>query len=104
MNKKDKMAENLLEGQTIESYREGGNSMEPIIKHRQPVTISPIKLEDVEVGHVVFCKVSGRYWMHKVHAIDPKKGLQIGNNKGHINGWTKNVFGRITSVDGKDLK
>lgn len=98
------MSQNLLDGQTITDYREGGSSMEPIIKHRQPVTISPVKLEEIKVGDVVFCKVSGRYWMHKVHAVDPKRGLQIGNNKGHINGWTKTVYGRVTEVDGKELK
>jgi len=104
MNKKDLMAEKLLNGETIVNYREGGNSMKPIIKHRQPVTISPIRLEGVKIGDVVFCKVSGKYWSHEVHAIDPIKGLQIGNHKGHINGWTKTVFGRITEVDGRILK
>lgn len=30
---------------------------------------------------------------HKVYAIDKEKGCLIGNNKGHMNGWTKNVYG-----------
>ena len=38
-------------------------------------------------------EVKGSCFTHKVYAIDPKKGCLIGNNKGHMNGWTKNVYG-----------
>lgn len=45
------------------------------------------------MGDVVFCKVHGSCVTHKVHAVDKEKGCLIGNNKGHMNGWTKNVYG-----------
>jgi hypothetical protein len=35
---------------------------------------------------------------HLVKARDEQRGLQIGNNKGHINGWTKQVFGIVVEV------
>lgn len=36
--------------------------------------------------------------MKIVKAIDPKKGCQIGNNRGNINGWTKQVYGKVTEI------
>ena len=38
-------------------------------------------------------KTKGSCITHKVYAIDSKKGCLIGNNFGHMNGWTKNVYG-----------
>lgn len=35
---------------------------------------------------------------HKVYAIDDKKGCLIGNNHGHMNGWTKNVYGKAHKI------
>jgi len=43
-------------------------------------------------------KVQGRYYLHKIVGMDKmRRRVQIGNNKGHINGWThvSNVFGRV---------
>jgi hypothetical protein len=76
-------------------YKESGNSMTPIIKHRQPVTAK--KFNSYEVGDVVWCKVKGNYYTHKIFAKG-KKGYLIGNNHGHMNGWTKKVFGKIIRV------
>lgn len=87
----------LLNGETIIS-KEPGNSMLPIIKSKQPVKIQPATWQTVEVGDIVYCKVAGRHFTHKVYAKDPKKGCQIGNNKGWINGWTKNVYGKVIEV------
>lgn len=89
--------EKLLAGEEIVS-KEPGNSMLPLIKSRQPVRIVPTTWESVDVGDVVYCKVSGRHFTHKVFAKDPNKGCQIGNNKGWINGWTKNVYGKVVEV------
>jgi hypothetical protein len=91
----------LQAGETIEDYREGGNSMVPLIRHRQPVTLMPVDTDKLERGDMVFVKVRGRVYTHKVTAL--RKGqVQIGNNHGGINGWTKrsNVFGIVTAVDG----
>jgi len=94
MNKK---IERLLNGETIVS-KEPGNSMLPIIKSKQPVRIKPATWEDVEVGDVVYCKVRGNVYTHLVTAKNAKRGCQISNNRGHVNGWTKNVYGKVVEV------
>jgi len=94
MNRK---VEALLNGETIIS-KEPGNSMMPLIKSKQPVKIEPITWQEVKPGDIVYCKVKGNLYIHLVKAIDPKRGAQIGNNKGRINGWTKNVYGIVIEI------
>lgn len=89
--------EKLLAGETIIS-REPGNSMTPLLQSRQPVEIIPATWEEVEEGDIVYCKVRGKYYTHLVKAKNEKRGVQIGNNHGHINGWTKNVYGKISKI------
>lgn len=89
--------EKLLNGETIIS-KEPGNSMLPIIKSKQPVRLAPATWEQVEVGDIVYCKVRGNLYTHIVKAKDTNKGCLIGNNKGHLNGWTKNVFGKVVEI------
>lgn len=89
--------EKLAAGETVIS-KEPGNSMLPLIKSKQPVKLIPITWEEAEVGDIVYCKVHGNLYTHLVQAIDPKKGCQIANNKGHVNGWTKNVFGKVIEI------
>lgn len=87
----------LQEGKTFETS-EKGNSMTPRIKSGQKHVLAPCTLEKCEVGDIVFCKVHGRYFTHLVVAKNDDKGAQIGNNHGHINGWTKQVFGKVIQV------
>lgn len=96
MNPKDKMVQRLLAGETIYRYKEGGNSMVPLIRSRQAVDIRPVD-KDLEVGDIVFCKVHGRYMMHLITAIDGDR-IQISNNHGHVNGWTNanKVYGLVS--------
>ena len=89
--------EKLLNGETIIS-KEPGNSMTPILKSRQPVRLSPITWEDCEVGDIVYCKVKGNHYTHLVKGKNNKRGVLIGNNHGRINGWTKNVYGKVTEI------
>jgi phage repressor protein C with HTH and peptisase S24 domain len=89
--------EKLLSGETIIS-KEPGNSMLPLIKSKQPVKIKPCTWEDVKPGDIVYCKVKGNLYTHLVKAVDPKKGALISNNKGRINGWTKNVYGIVIEI------
>ena len=89
--------EKLLAGLTIIS-KEPGNSMLPLIKSKQAVKIEPATWEQVKVDDIVYCKVKGSYYTHLVKAIDFNKGCLIGNNKGGINGWTKNIFGKIIEI------
>jgi len=94
MNQK---AKRLLDGETIIS-KEPGNSMTPIIKHRQPCKIEPATWEDVEKGDIVYCKVKGYFYTHLVKGTNKRRGVLIGNNHGKINGWTKNVYGKVVEV------
>jgi hypothetical protein len=89
--------EKLLAGETIIS-KEPGNSMLPILKSKQPVKIEPATWETVEVGDIVYCKVRGNVYTHLVKAKNEKRGVQIGNNHGHINGWTKQVYGKVIEI------
>lgn len=87
----------LSNGETIIS-KEPGNSMLPILKSKQPVRLAPIVWEDCEVGDIVFCKVRGNCFTHLVKGKNSRRGLLIGNNHGRINGWTKNVYGKVVEI------
>ena len=87
----------LLAGETFITS-ERGNSMVPLIMSGQNHKLAPITLEEVKVGDIVYCKVHGSMYTHLVKAIDPIRGCQIGNNKGKINGWTKQVYGKVIEV------
>lgn len=88
----------LLEekGEIITS--EKGNSMLPLIKSKQDHKLVKCTLEECEVDDIVFCKVKGNYYTHKVYAKNDVRGLLIGNNRGHMNGWTKSVYGKVTEI------
>ena len=87
----------LNDGETIIS-KEPGNSMLPILKSKQPVKLAPIQWEACEVGDIVYCKVRGNCFTHLVKGKNTKRGLLIGNNHGRINGWTKNVYGKVVAI------
>lgn len=87
----------LQKGETI-TTSEKGNSMTPLIKSGQEHVLAPVELENVEVGDIVYCKVKGRFYTHLVKAKDSVKGVQIGNNHGYINGWTKAVYGKVIKI------
>lgn len=89
--------ERLQNGETFITS-EKGNSMIPLIKSGQEHKLAPVKWEDCNKGDIVYCKVKGRFYTHLVKAKDDVKGLLIGNNKGNINGWTKQVYGRVIEV------
>jgi len=88
--------ERLLNGESFIT-KESGNSMTPKIKHRQAHKLEPVSLDDVEKGDMVYCKVKGNFYTHLVKAKG-NRGLLIGNNHGKINGWTKNVYGKVVEV------
>jgi sRNA-binding protein len=90
----------LKAGETV-SFRESGNSMTPRIKHRQKCAYEPVNsIADIKVGDAVFCKVGSNYFTHLVTAIKGEQ-VQISNNHGHVNGWTKieNIFGRVIKIE-----
>ena len=89
--------EKLLAGETIIS-KEPGNSMLPIIKSKQPLILEPATLESVEVGYIIYAKYHGKLYTHIVKSKNVGQGVLIGNNKGHINGLSKQVFGKVISI------
>lgn len=93
----NRTAERLLAGETFVN-QEPGNSMTPRIRSRQPVRLKPAKWTDVDVGDMVFCKVRGNFYTHLVKAKQNDRGVLIGNNHGHVNGWTKHVYGVVVEV------
>ena len=72
--------------------------MVPLIKSNQEHVLEPVIIDNVKPGDIVYCKVKGNWYTHLVKAVDEKKGLLIGNNKGGINGWTKAVYGKVVEV------
>ena len=98
------LAERLRAGETVEC-RPTGDSMTPIIKSRQLVTISPVDAATLRKGDVVLAKVGGRYLLHKVSALRGDR-VQIANNHGYVNGWTSRaqVYGIVPAVDGWTMK
>lgn len=78
-----------------------GQSMTPILRSGQAVKVTPI-MNDIKLdkNDIVFCKVSGHYYLHKISAIKNGKTYQISNNHGHINGWiSKNqIFGKVIEI------
>ena len=89
--------EKLKKGETFITS-EKGNSMSPILQSGQKHKLAPITLKNTNVGDIVFCKVKGHYYTHLVKAKNEKRGCFIGNNRGGINGWTKNIYGKVIEV------
>lgn len=87
----------LKAGESVR-FKPRGHSMDPIIRNGQLVEVAPVDTSTLQVGDVVLAKVKERYYLHKITGHDKeRRRVQIGNNKGHINGWTgyHNVFGRV---------
>jgi hypothetical protein len=89
--------EKLKKGETFITS-EKGNSMCPIIKSGQNHKLAPVELKDVKVGDIVFCHVKGHFYTHFVKAKNDNRGCLIGNNRGNINGWTKQVYGKVIEI------
>lgn len=89
--------EKLQNGETFVT-KERGNSMVPLLKSNQEHKLAPTTWEAVDVGDIVYCKVSGFFYTHLVTAKNIKRGCQISNNQGHVNGWTKRVYGKVIEI------
>ena len=86
-----------------------GNSMAPIIKSGEEVTLEPITPETMLLkGDIVLVHVAGHDYLHLIHSLKfeqtgmhgpARTGVtryQIGNNHGRINGWVgrDHIYGR----------
>lgn len=89
-------AEHLMNGETI-TIIGFGQSMTPILKSGQSVIVKPLDDYILKKNDIVFCKVNGHYYLHKISAIKNNNSYQISNNHGHVNGWvSKNsIYGVV---------
>ena len=91
--------QHLLNGETckLTGY---GNSMTPILRSGQSVICKPVTEETkLSKNDIVFCKVNGHFYLHKISTIKGKQ-YQISNNHGHVNGTItkKNIFGKVVEI------
>lgn len=73
--------------------------MTPILKSGQPVICVPVTKEtELKKNDIVFCKVKGKYYLHKISSIKNGVSYQISNNHGHVNGTISrsNIYGLVT--------
>jgi hypothetical protein len=91
--------ERLARGETV-AFRPRGSSMSPRIESGQLCTVEPVDPASLRAGDIVLCRVGRAEYLHLVKAIAGPR-LQIGNNRGHINGWVgpEAVFGRLVKVE-----
>lgn len=97
------LAQRVAGGATV-TCRPVGNSMRPLIPSRSEVTIAPVQVDRLESGDIVLVRVAGHVYLHKVLAVDREhRRVQIGNNRGGVNGWAglERVYGICVEVDGK---
>lgn len=97
----DAAAGRVAAGATVE-LQPSGSSMVPLIRSRQRVTVAPVDPAKLEIGDIVLARVAGTVYLHLVSAVDePRKRVQISNNRGRVNGWTSHdrVFGICVAVD-----
>lgn len=80
--------------------RPRGHSMKGRVNDGDLVTLTPAKEEDLGVDDVVLVHVHGRDYLHLVKAKDGPR-LQIGNNRGGINGWvgSRAVYGKAIRIE-----
>jgi hypothetical protein len=89
----------LQRGETVQ-FRPRGNSMQGKINSGQLCTVVPVDHDSLNVGDIVLCKVNGRQYLHLIKAKQGDR-VQIGNNRGRINGWTSrnSVYGKCVRVE-----
>jgi len=92
-------AQKLQEGEMHIKVCGVGNSMTPILKSKQIVIVSSFKkdLETIKKGDIVFCKVNGYFYLHKVYGMKDNQYL-IGNNHSRMNGWTSKIYGKVIEI------
>lgn len=74
--------------------------MMPRIRSKDLVRLEAVDRDKLALDDIVLAKVKGRYWLHKITAIDGDR-IQISNNHGHVNGWTNRtkVYALVTNIE-----
>lgn len=88
----------LQAGRTVD-IRPRGKSMSGKVEDGDLVTVAPCDPKSLVVDDIVLVRVGGREYLHLVKARDGER-IQIGNNKGHVNGWVgpAAVYGKAIRV------
>lgn len=91
--------EKLNNGERVQ-IRPRGNSMSGRIDSGQLVTLEPCDHTTLEVDEIVLVRVKGRTFLHLIKARQGAR-MQIGNNRGGINGWVgpQAVYGRVVKIE-----
>jgi hypothetical protein len=87
----------LEHGETVQ-FRPRGHSMRGKVESGQLCTVVPA--DQLQVGDIGLCKVNGRQYLHLIKAVRGDR-YQIGNNRGHINGWVSraSIYGKCIRVE-----
>src|SRR5258707_7134625 len=91
--------EKLRNGEVVQ-FRPRGNSMSGKIESGQLCTVEPARLQELRVGDIVLCKVNGFQYLHLIKATQGER-VQIGNNRGRINGWIgeNGIYGKCVRIE-----
>ena len=89
----------LRTGEVV-SFRPQSDSISPRIESGDLCTVEPVDPATLRAGDIVLCKVRGAEYLHLVKAVQGGR-FQIGNNRGHVNGWVgpNAIFGRLVKVE-----
>lgn len=98
----DRHIAQLQAGRSV-AFRPRGNSMAGYVPSGALVVVEP-RFGAVVPKQVVLCRVRGQQYLHLVFRVDRDR-VQIGNARGHVNGWTPlgSVYGVLVSVDGRGV-
>jgi hypothetical protein len=90
--------ERLAAGEDVQ-VRPRGGSMRGRIEDGQPVTLAPVRSDEVRADDVVLVGWRGNYLLHLVKEVRGDQVL-IGNNLGKVNGWVmaSAVVGKVVAV------
>lgn len=86
-----------LERNALAAFRPRGHSMSPRIKSGQQVIVDP-NINNLQVNDIVFCRVHGNLYVHKIKAIKDGRYL-ISNLGGHENGYASKIYGKVIAVN-----
>lgn len=91
--------EALQRGETCQ-IRPRGHSMRGRVNDGALVTLEPCDPSTLQPEDIVLVKVRGRDYLHLITARDGER-FQIGNNRGHINGWVGQhcIYGKATKIE-----
>lgn len=66
----------------------------------QSVRVIPADNIELKKNDIVFCKVNGHFYLHKITAIKNNNQFQISNNHGNINGWItkRSIYGKVVEI------